>query len=141
MELAGNGKRFLALLIDAVILFVANKVIHALPIVGVIPGIMIVAAVCYFGFMESSKYAGTLGKIALAIEVRGQDGARVTRGAAFLRAGGKMVSVLVMFLGFLPAFFTGKRQTLHDMIARTIVVPAAPLPAAPASATPPDAPK
>jgi uncharacterized RDD family membrane protein YckC len=76
----------------------------------------------YFSLMESSKFQGTLGKMALNIKVTDMNGDRISFGKAALRAVGRYVSGLIMCIGYLLAAFTEKKQALHDMIASTLVV-------------------
>ena len=76
----------------------------------------------YFPVMESSPTQATLGKMALGIQVTTLSGERIS----FLRALGrnlaKYLSGLILFVGFIMAGFTAKKQTLHDMIAGCLVV-------------------
>jgi uncharacterized RDD family membrane protein YckC len=76
----------------------------------------------YYSIMESSKYQGSVGKIALGIKVVDLNGNRVSFGTAFVRAIGKLISGMIMYIGYLMAAFTEKKQALHDMIASTLVV-------------------
>jgi uncharacterized RDD family membrane protein YckC len=50
------------------------------------------------------------------------NGNRVSFGTAFIRAIGKIISGMIMYIGYLMAAFTEKKQGLHDMIASTLVV-------------------
>ncbi|HEY0742805.1 MAG TPA: RDD family protein [Chryseosolibacter sp.] len=76
----------------------------------------------YFALMESSKSQATLGKMALGIKVTDMDGNRLSFGKAFLRSIGKLVSSAIMYIGYLLAAFTEKKQALHDLIASTLVL-------------------
>ena len=69
IPLAGVGRRFLALLIDALLLSIISRIIKIIPILSAIPFIMYFVFIIYSAWLESSKYRGTLGKIALGIEV------------------------------------------------------------------------
>ena len=75
----------------------------------------------YFALMESSKTQGSIGKMALGIKVTDMNGNRISIGTGFLRAFGKLVSGAILFIGYLMAAFTEKKQGLHDMIASTLV--------------------
>ncbi len=81
-----------------------------------------VISVLYFSFMESSKYQASVGKLALGLVVVDMDGNRIDFGKALLRNVGKFVSTVILFIGYIMAAFTDKKQTLHDMIANTLVV-------------------
>ena len=80
----------------------------------------------YYAGMESSSKQATLGKLALGIEVTGTDGGQVS----FLRATGrtfaKFLSAIPLFIGFLLAGWTARKQALHDMVAGCLVVQAGP---------------
>jgi uncharacterized RDD family membrane protein YckC len=72
--------------------------------------------------MESSKYQATLGKRVLGIRVTDLFGRRID----FLRATGrhfsKIVSALLLLMGYVMAAFTSRKQALHDVIASCLVV-------------------
>ncbi|MDR9856619.1 RDD family protein [Paenibacillus sp. VCA1] len=76
----------------------------------------------YYAFMEASKWQATLGKMALGVIVIDQNHQRIS----FLRATGrfwsKYLSVLTVFIGYMMAGFTKRKQALHDLIAKTYVV-------------------
>ena len=76
----------------------------------------------YSALMESSKYQGTLGKMALGIKVTGPNGERISFARATGRFFGKMISGMTLYFGFYMAGFTQKRQALHDMMANTFVI-------------------
>ncbi len=76
----------------------------------------------YYAIMESSKYQASVGKLAMGIKVVDLNGNRVSFGTAFIRAIGKILSGAIMYIGYLMAAFTEKKQGLHDMIASTLVV-------------------
>jgi uncharacterized RDD family membrane protein YckC len=76
----------------------------------------------YFALMESSAKQATLGKMALGIIVTDLNGNRLTFGRATGRYFGKILSGLILYIGFIMAAFTEKKQALHDMIAGSLVV-------------------
>ncbi|CAD5289692.1 MULTISPECIES: RDD family protein [unclassified Imperialibacter] len=78
--------------------------------------------VLYFSLMESSKSQATVGKIALGLKVTDADGNKLDFGKALLRNLGKIVSSMILGIGYIMAGFTEKKQALHDMIASTLVV-------------------
>jgi uncharacterized RDD family membrane protein YckC len=83
---------------------------------------ILVARWLYFALMESSSWQATLGKKALGLRVTGMDGQRIGFGRATGRYFGKILSALTLFIGFMMAGFTPRKQALHDMIAGTLVV-------------------
>ncbi|MDR7194285.1 RDD family protein [Luteimonas terrae] len=76
----------------------------------------------YYVTMESSARQATLGKMAVGIKVTGLDGARMTRGRALGRWASHLVNYLTLYIGYLVALFTQRKQGLHDMVASTYVV-------------------
>ncbi|MEM7298806.1 MAG: RDD family protein [Bacteroidota bacterium] len=84
--------------------------------------VLLILRVIYGAFMESSKFQGTIGKLAVGIKVTGADGSKLTFVKALLRHIGKIISGMIIFIGYIMAAFTEKKQGLHDMIAGSIVV-------------------
>jgi uncharacterized RDD family membrane protein YckC len=78
--------------------------------------------ILYHSFLESSKFQGSVGKMALGIIVTDTAGAKLDFGKAAIRNAGKIISGMILFIGYIMAGFTEKKQALHDMIASTLVV-------------------
>ena len=78
--------------------------------------------IAYFAGMESSTSQATLGKKALGIKVGGLDGRRISFGKAVGRLLGKILSGIILYIGFIMAAFTERKQALHDIMAGTLVV-------------------
>lgn len=76
----------------------------------------------YHALMECSEKQATIGKCMLGIKVTTTDGHRISLPMATTRHFTKIASTLVVLIGFLMADFTGKKQALHDKIARCLVV-------------------
>lgn len=76
----------------------------------------------YYALMESSKYGGTVGKIAVSIKVVDIDGNRVTFARATGRYFSRIITNMTLLIGYILAGFTEKKQALHDMIASCLVV-------------------
>lgn len=76
----------------------------------------------YFALMESSAKQGTVGKMALGLKVVGKNGERINFGQAVIRYIGKIISGMILMIGYIMAGFTEKKQALHDMIAGTYVI-------------------
>lgn len=81
----------------------------------------LVIGIAYFAGMESSSMQATLGKKVLGMVVTDAAGNRIS----FLRAVGryfaKILSALILFIGFIMVAFTERKQGLHDIIAGTLV--------------------
>jgi len=76
----------------------------------------------YFSLMESSAWQATLGKKALGLTVTDLEGRRISFGRATGRYFAKIISSLILFIGYIMAGFTEKKQALHDLIAGTLVL-------------------
>ena len=65
----------------------------------------------------------TLGKHIMKIKVVTiGDGTLLPFSASLLRALVRVVDEALFYIGFLPAFFSPTRQTLHDRVSRSVVV-------------------
>ncbi len=76
----------------------------------------------YFALQESSTAQATLGKCAMGIKVTDDYGRRIGFGRATGRFFGKIISGMIMDIGFMLAGWTARKQALHDMLAGTVVV-------------------
>ena len=72
--------------------------------------------------MESSPTQGTLGKMALGIKVTDLEGDKIDFGRATRRHFAKIISALILYIGFIMVAFTQEKQGLHDMMAGCLVV-------------------
>ncbi len=143
---AGFWKRTAAYLIDGMLVGVVSQVIQLVVMLGFFgfsglgsgspdfstPGgiVMLVLAyllplamsALYFGLFHASAKQATLGKMAVGIKVVRTDGSRISVGRGIGRYFGFLLSSLTIFIGFLMAAFTERKQALHDMICDTLVV-------------------
>ncbi len=78
--------------------------------------------VLYNSFMEVSKFQGSVGKLALGLKVTDANGGKLTLVKAVLRNLGKIVSGMILLIGYIMAGFTEKKQALHDMFVGALVV-------------------
>ena len=66
---------------------------------------------------------GTLGQLALGIQVRREsDGRRIGIGTAVLRYIGYVISAWILYIGLIWAAFDRRKQGWHDKIAGTVVI-------------------
>jgi uncharacterized RDD family membrane protein YckC len=84
--------------------------------------ITITATWFYYTIFEASIWQATPGKRVLKLYVADLNGQRVTFARAALRNFAKMISSLTFLVGYLVAGFTEKKQALHDILARCIVL-------------------
>ena len=75
----------------------------------------------YFTLSESSLKQATFGKRKVGIIVTDMNGNRISFGRANERYWSKIFS-FILFIGFIMAGFTKKKQALHDIMADTLVV-------------------
>lgn len=148
LEYAGFGWRFLAFVIDAIVLAVCGSILGIVIGNGLNPlfidyrrqGLLgVVLQWLYFAGLESSSMRGSLGKRACGLIVVDMEGRRLTFLRATARYFSKILSALVLFVGYLMIAFTERRQGLHDLIASTVVLKdLRPLTGAPSGPAPPD---
>ena len=85
--------------------------------------VVLVLSWLYFAGMESSEHQGTLGKMALGLVVTDMNGLRISFARASGRFFAKIITGLVpLYIGYIMAGFTEKKQALHDMIASCLVL-------------------
>jgi uncharacterized RDD family membrane protein YckC len=77
----------------------------------------------YYAWLESSEHQGTLGKMALGLIVTDMQGRRITFARASGRFFAKIITNLIpLFIGYILAGVTARKQALHDMIASCLVL-------------------
>lgn len=76
----------------------------------------------YWTLMESSVWQATVGKRAMGLVVTDVHGHRLGMGRAFLRFLGRVLCGMTLGTGYLLVLITSRRQGLHDLLARTLVV-------------------
>ena len=76
----------------------------------------------YYTLFESSSKQGTPGKMAIGIIVTDLNGRKISFGKANGRFWGKIISGIILGIGFIMAGTTQKKQALHDIMAGTLVV-------------------
>jgi uncharacterized RDD family membrane protein YckC len=76
----------------------------------------------YFGLCESSAWQATVGKLALGIRVTDMDGKRISFMRATARYFAKILSALILCIGFLMVAWTRRKQGFHDLLAQTLVL-------------------
>lgn len=127
LQYAGFWLRFLALVIDSLIFLLAGVILGFF--VGKIAGSakildipLFIASWLYSALMESSPRQATIGKIVLGISVTNLSGNRISFGRATGRYFAKIISGIILSIGYIMAAFTAKKQALHDIIASTVVI-------------------
>lgn len=118
--------RFAAAIIDGILLSVVNYALMfifsfgqqsvAYNIISILIGWL------YFAAMESSKEQATLGKKALGLKVIGLNGERISFAKATGRHFSKIISAIILLIGYIMAAFDEQKRALHDRIAGTYVI-------------------
>lgn len=102
--------------------YTAAFVIAIIFVALIVGGISIIIQWLYYALMESSSKQATLGKMALGIKVTDMNGNRISFGRATGRFFGKIISGLILNIGYIMAAFTQKKQALHDLMANCLVI-------------------
>ena len=76
----------------------------------------------YFSLLESSANQATVGKIVCGLKVTDLDGRRISFGRATARYFAKILSGLILLIGFAMVGWTTQKRGLHDFIAGTLVL-------------------
>jgi uncharacterized RDD family membrane protein YckC len=130
-EYAGFWIRFAAAFIDGIILSIPQFAIQFAMADSIAEGgagfglyYIIVLALnwLYFAGMESSSNQATLGKMVVGIKVTNLEGEPINFMNATGRYFAKLISAIILLIGYIMAAFTPKKQALHDQLAKTLVV-------------------
>jgi uncharacterized RDD family membrane protein YckC len=132
LQYAGFWIRVAAYIIDAIILWLVNFAVSMVFLGGAsaamtmganIPFVIVLslAGVAYFIIMDSSSRQGTVGKMAVGIKIGKENGERISVVNALGRYLAKILSALILFIGFIMVGFDARKQGLHDKLAKTYV--------------------
>jgi uncharacterized RDD family membrane protein YckC len=124
---ASFGRRLVAYLIDAVLLGIVGGVLGALldrDSVESANGISLLLGLLYFPYFEGGSTGQTLGKKALGIRVIDfNTGGPIGYGRGVVRYLGRILSGIALLIGYLWMLWDREKQTWHDKLATTVVVP------------------
>lgn len=139
-ERAGFWRRFGAGLIDGILVGMVSGMLGAIlggfseDLYSPTPersGLQLIIGIAYYVYFHGSASGQTVGKKLLGIRVVGaHDGAPIGYGSAALRYVGSILSAIPCGLGYLWMLWDDNKQTWHDKIASTIVVPESAAPVA-----------
>ncbi len=143
LEPAGFGPRFLAWLVDSILMTVLFGVafVGALLLGGLVGflynmsdqvalwvriGINVLGALLlwgiYFASWESGQNRATLGKSALGLLVLNDDDSPITLNQGLNRALSALVTALTLCIGFIMCYFRKDHRAMHDLMTKTKVV-------------------
>lgn len=92
----------------------------------------------YFAWLESSAWQATVGKKLCGLRVTDLNGFRISFGKASGRYFGKILSGIILCIGFIMIAFSDQKQGLHDQLAGTLVLSGQAVPVYPEPPAPPD---
>ena len=131
---AGMGARFLAHVIDNLIVGLATAIIAGIlfamrgslglavsSLELLLQGAVVVLYWLYYAGMESSDRQATFGKGMMQIMVCDTGGFPISFGRATIRVLVKLFLSPILTVGFVMAFFMPRHQALHDLLAGTVV--------------------
>jgi len=82
----------------------------------------LIGAWLYEALLTCSSWQGTIGKKVLRLKVTDEAGNRIGFGRSTGRFFAKIISVMIMYIGYIMVGFTDRKRGLHDMIAGTLVM-------------------
>lgn len=128
------GQRFVAKVIDTVLLAVLFMPLQTLIMIWGVSGPMLAVvlsmglallafvAQAAYGTYFLGAFGATPGKMALGLRVVVSDGSKVSYARACGRFFAEIASAMVLYIGYIMAAFDGERRTLHDHICNTRVI-------------------
>jgi RDD domain containing protein len=134
MQLASNFHRFISFLIDEFLITILFWIIFYDDLREISQSSALISDFVkdkiyyYYALMTMyqiffiHKYSTTLGKMALKLEIIAENGEKISASQIWLRSFVRLISGNFLYLGFVLALFTQKRQTLHDYFAKTIII-------------------
>jgi len=137
LHYAGFWIRFVAAVIDGLITGFASAAVQAILIPGLalgrpsparaaaFLGLAYLAAItiaCAYESLFVYKFGATPGKMVLGLRVVRPDGGPISLGRAIGRYFAKMLSAIVLAIGYIMAAFDNQKRGLHDMLADTRVI-------------------
>src|SRR5688572_26684815 len=114
MKYVGFGKRLLAYIIDAIILIGATAFIGDSNIKQTIDAFLWIP---YFVWMNG-QFGASIGKMVMGIKIVKENGKPITYGDALVREIASILSLAILFLGFITIIWDKKKQSWHDKIAK-----------------------
>jgi uncharacterized RDD family membrane protein YckC len=136
LDYASIGNRIIAAILDGIILIFINFIVGMVLTITINQSsstsdeslnslnnlINILISYGYIAYLMSSESQATLGQMAMGIKVTDENGNRITFVAATIRYFMSLVSGIILAIGYLMALFNDKKQTLHDLVAKTVVL-------------------
>jgi uncharacterized RDD family membrane protein YckC len=121
---ANFGQRLIALIVDAIILGIVGAIVQALFAQNLASLIQLLLGLAYYVYLEGSPSGQTVGKKLLNIRVVDfNTGGSIDYGRAAIRYVARYLSGIACGLGYLWMLWDKEKQTWHDKLSTTVVVP------------------
>ena len=121
---AGFGVRLGAALVDGILISIVQGILWALTNQAVASALGLLIGLAYYTYFEGGQSGQTIGKRMLGIRVYDfRQGGAIGYGRALLRYVGRIISSIPCLLGYFWMLWDKEKQTWHDKIATTVVVP------------------
>ena len=128
---ASFGVRLVAAIIDGILLGIVGFVIRLLLGDDIGLEVNLLLGLAYYAYLEGSPSGQTVGKRAMNVRVIDfAGGGPIGPGRALLRYVGRILSAIPCGLGYFWMLWDKEKQTWHDKIATTVVVPTSAYPVA-----------
>ena len=132
LHYAGFWIRFVAEFLDGIILQIANlccQMLVGMLLRGSLPevlkaangGIAFAVGIGYMVFFNG-RFGATPGKMALGLKIVRADGSPISYARAFGRYFAKILSAIILLIGFMMAGWDPEKRALHDRICDTRVI-------------------
>ena len=124
MTYAGFWKRFVAFLIDSILLVIVGGILVVTVQMDETASTLVTTILgwLYYAGLESSPRQATFGKSLMNIYVTDLGSQRISFLRATVRDFAKTLSSLTLGIGFIMAAFTERKQAMHDKFASTLVL-------------------
>ncbi|MBI2840770.1 MAG: RDD family protein [Acidobacteria bacterium] len=136
LDYAGVGMRFLAVMIDGIIITIPFVILMTVGIAAAAPSeggplgpflvlLLELAILVGWGAYEIwfiGRFGATPGKMICKIKVVTPEGGAISYGRSTARFFAKQLSGMICYIGYIMALFDKDRQTLHDRICNTRVI-------------------
>jgi uncharacterized RDD family membrane protein YckC len=117
-------RRFGAALLDGILLGIVTGVIEAIVGRGLGGLVSLAIGIAYYGYLEGGPTGQTLGKKALGIRVLDlRSGGPIGFSRGVIRYFGRILSAIPLLLGYFWMLWDSEKQTWHDKLAGSVVVP------------------
>jgi uncharacterized RDD family membrane protein YckC len=121
---AGFGQRLVAAIVDGILIGVVGLIVE-LAIRNALGTIIAYAlGIAYYGWLEGSASGQTVGKKMMGIRVYDlRQGGPIGTGRAIGRYFARIISTIPCLLGYFWMLWDGEKQTWHDKLVGSVVVP------------------